>query len=127
MMSKWYWFLSYVLSMLSPVCMHAQERSEAFNDGWKLLVGEVAGAGDSSYNDALWQSVQLPHDGSIEGTFNEKNPAGVHGGFLPTGAGYYRKVFLMKADKKDKNIFIDFDGIYRNSEVWINGHFLGKR
>src|SRR4029434_9228028 len=55
------------------------------------------------------------------------NPAGTGGGALPGGTGWYRKTFNVPATAKGKLVFIDFDGVYRNSEVWINGHYLGKR
>ena len=63
----------------------------------------------------------------VEGDFSENNPAGSGGGALPGGIGWYRKTF--KADKKliGKKIFIDFDGVYSNSEVWLNGVSLGVR
>lgn len=79
------------------------------------------------YNDSKWRSLDLPHDWSIEGAFNEKNPTTQAEGGLPAGIGWYRKTFVLPASSKNKKIFIDFDGIYHNSEVWINGHYLGKR
>ena len=73
------------------------------------------------------ERLNLPHDWSIEGEFSEKNPAGFGGGALPGGIGWYRKTFTLPATANGKSVFIDFDGVYRNSEVWINGHYLGKR
>jgi beta-galactosidase len=99
----------------------------SFNEGWKFFLGDVPEAGNEKFDDSAWRSLKLPHDWSIEGPFSEKNPAGVGGGALPGGIGWYRKTFEISAADKNKNIFIDFDGIYRNSEVWINGHYLGKR
>ena len=55
------------------------------------------------------------------------HPSGNLGGALPGGIGWYRKTFTVPAESKNKNIRIEFDGVYKNSEVWINGHFLGKR
>jgi beta-galactosidase len=71
--------------------------------------------------------LNLPHDWSIEGEFSETAPAGTGGGALPGGTGWYRKSFTIPTTSKGKLIFIEFDGVYRNSEVWINGHYLGKR
>jgi beta-galactosidase len=84
-------------------------------------------AKDQGFNDSQWRQLNLPHDWSIEGEFDEKNPAGTGGGALPGGTGWYRKTFNVPATAKGKLVFIDFDGVYRNSEVWINGHYLGKR
>ncbi|GAC1487148.1 MAG: beta-galactosidase GalB [Flavisolibacter sp.] len=77
--------------------------------------------------DENWRIVNLPHDWSIEGNFDVKNPAGTNGAALPGGMGWYRKTFTLSPADKEKKIFIDFDGVYRNSEVWINGHSLGIR
>ena len=67
----------------------------------------------------------LPHDWSIEGPFSKEWASGT--GFLPGGIGWYRKTFEIDKLSADKKVFIYFDGVYKNSEVWLNGHFLGKR
>lgn len=69
----------------------------------------------------------MPHDWSIEGPFDEKNPAGGAGGFLPTGIGWYRKHFTLPVRYAGKRVFIEFDGVMANSDVWINGFHLGNR
>ena len=79
------------------------------------------------FNDLQWRQLNLPHDWSIEGEFSEKHPAGTGGGALPGGIGWYRKSFTVPTTSKGKLIFVEFDGVYRNSEVWINDHYLGKR
>lgn len=90
-------------------------------------MGDVSGAGVPGYDDSDWRVLDLPHDWSIEGEFSEEHPAGADGGALPAGVGWYRKTFVLPEDIKGKRVFIDFDGVQRNSGVWINGHFLGKR
>ncbi len=100
---------------------------ESFNSGWKFNLGDDAAAKEVNYNDNSWRSLQLPHDWSIEGKFDKDNPATVGGGALPGGIGWYRKTFVLPASAKGKHVFIDFDGVYMNSEVWINGHYLGVR
>jgi len=104
-----------------------QERINSFNNDWKLFTGEVTGAAENNFDDSKWRQSNLPHDESIEGLFSKSNPSGADGGYLPTGTGYYRKTFFLPQDKKGYCFFIEFDGIYRNSEVWINNHYLGKR
>jgi beta-galactosidase len=98
-----------------------------FNKEWKFFLGDAVGASDPDYNDSEWKDLNLPHDWSIEGEFKSDNPATPGGGALPGGIGWYRKNFILTDQDKDKLVFIDFDGIYQNSEVWINGHYLGKR
>ena len=78
---------------------------------------------------ADWKEVNLPHDWAIEGSFvNDNNlgsqPAG--NGYLPTGMGFYRKEFEIPETDKGKKVSIEFDGIFRNSTVWVNGHLLGS-
>jgi beta-galactosidase len=98
-----------------------------FNEDWKFFYGNDSSAKNTDFTDETWRSLRLPHDWSIENSFDEKSPATVGGGALTGGTAWYRKSFLLPEAEKEKNIFIDFDGIYRNSEVWINGHYLGKR
>ena len=100
---------------------------ENFCRDWKFNLGDVNNANETAFNDTSWRSLNLPHDWSIEGEFSEKNPSTPGGGALPGGIGWYRKTFTLAETEKDKLIYIDFDGVYRNSEVWINGHYLGKR
>jgi hypothetical protein len=97
----------------------------SFNDNWRFHLGDVTNGQNT--DDTKWRQLNLPHDWSIEGEFSEKAPAGTGGGALPGGLGWYRKTFTIDAASKGKLIFVEFDGVYRNSEVWINGHYLGKR
>ncbi len=98
-----------------------------FNQNWKFFLGDDAEAKSPGYNDGKWRTLTLPHDWSIEGKFDEKNPAKPEGGGLPTGVAWYRKTFTLATSMQKKEVYITFDGIYKNSEVWINGHLLGKR
>jgi beta-galactosidase len=100
---------------------------ENFCSQWKFFLADDANAKLPDYNDKSWRILNLPHDWSIEGKFDAKNPAGIGGGALPGGVGWYRKSFTVPLDSKNKNVFIDFDGVYQLSEVWINGHSLGMR
>ncbi|RZK65760.1 MAG: glycoside hydrolase family 2, partial [Pedobacter sp.] len=100
---------------------------KSFNMGWKFFLGDEPGAKSPAFTDAKWRKLTLPHDWSIEGKFDEKNPAKPEGGGLPTGIGWYRKEFIAPANFQSRLITIEFDGVYKNSEVWINGKYLGKR
>ncbi|HEV8187114.1 MAG TPA: beta-galactosidase GalB [Pyrinomonadaceae bacterium] len=99
----------------------------SFNQGWRFHLGDVANAQDTGLDDSQWRQLDLPHDWSIEGEFSENAPSGTGGGALPGGLGWYRKTFTVPMTSKGKLVFVDFDGVYRNSEVWINGEYLGKR
>ncbi|MFB9843419.1 beta-galactosidase GalB [Mucilaginibacter ginsenosidivorans] len=103
-------------------------RSKAdFDMGWRFNLGDVKGGEEPGLNDAKWRALNLPHDWSIEGKFDKNSPATVEGGALTGGLGWYRKTFTVPASSKDKMVYIDFDGVYWNSTVWINGHKLGFR
>ncbi len=99
----------------------------SFNQNWRFQLGDVNNGQDVNFDDSEWRQLNLPHDWSVEGDFSETAPAGTGGGALPGGLGWYRKTFSIPATAQGKLIFIEFDGVYRNSEVWINGHYLGKR
>jgi beta-galactosidase len=117
-----------VFTFILIIKANAQENNRAgFNSDWKFYLGDDSNAKKTFYNDVAWRSLSLPHDWSIEGKFDQNNPSGVGGGALPGGVGWYRKSFMVPLTSKDKNIFIDFDGVYRLSKVWINGHYLGER
>jgi len=110
--------------------VHAADTSRqrlSMDFGWKFLAGDPADAQQSGFDDSGWQAVDLPHDWSIYGTFDRESPARGGGAYLPTGVGWYRKKFLLPDSFKGRLISIEFDGVYENSEVWINGHWLGKR
>ena len=98
-----------------------------FDFDWKFLKADLPGAHTVEADDSIWSEVQLPHDWSIEGPKSQSSPAGAREGFLPGGIGWYRKHFQLPKDAQDKKVFIQFDGVYQNSEVWINGHSLGRR
>lgn len=104
----------------------APARTEAlFDDGWKFSLGDFPGAQAPEFNDRGWRSLNLPHDWSIELPFDAKFASGT--GYLPGGVGWYRKSFVVPEHASGKRISLRFDGVYCNSEVWINGHSLGKR
>ena len=116
--------------MLLIQCTSKKENARSilnFGKDWKFQLGDISGAEATKFDDSAWRKLNVPHDWSIEGEFSDKNPATPGGGALPGGIGWYRKSFKVTADDLKGSIFIDFDGVYQNSEVWINGHSVGKR
>ncbi len=102
-------------------------RGKSFNDGWKFYLGDASGAEQPTFSDTSWRSLSVPHDWSIELPFNKNSPAGNGGGLLDGGVGWYRKTFTLDSSYSGQQIRIEFDGVYCNSQVWINGTSLGTR
>ena len=109
--------------LLCTLQVGARERV-CFDSDWLFCLADSAQMASVTYNDVAWRKLDLPHDWAIEGDFMPSNPSGAGGGALPGGVGWYRKHFTVeKADK----YFVEFDGVYMNAAVYINGHLLGKR
>lgn len=98
---------------------------ESFDLDWLFYYGNAQNAETVNYPDDTWRRLELPHDWSIEGEFDENNPTGGSGGYLPAGIGWYRKHFFIPESFSSKKIYIEFDGVYMNASVYINGHSLG--
>ena len=103
--------------------LHAQQL--LFNGGWQFHKGDIANGENAGADTVSWRSVNLPHDWSIEGPFSEEWASAT--AFLPGGIGWYKKEFTMPGGSRSKHVFIYFDGVYKNSTVWLNGHYLGNR
>ena len=121
------WLLGLLLTACSPTGEQVRERSP-WNDDWKFALSDsVQDYSSPDSDDSTWRILSLPHDWSIEGDFSLDNPSTPGGGALPGGIGWYRKTFTLPETDRGKVVYVDFDGVYRNSEVWINGHSLGFR
>ena len=128
-MIRIYFSLFFGMSVISGFCQPVPDLSSRarinLDAGWKFSLTDTAGADHAVFDDSRWRTVHLPHDWSIEGDFDEKAPTGGGGGYLPTGVGWYRKHFLRPKTAAGASIWIEFEGVYQNSDVWINGHHLG--
>jgi beta-galactosidase len=94
---------------------------------WLFHLGDIPPADQAiaaNYDDAQWQRVHLPHDYALEGKYDEKNAR--NHGYLPFEVGWYRKHLVIPASDRDKVVRLDFDGVFRDSQVWLNGKLLGK-
>jgi beta-galactosidase len=103
------------------------ERKQLFDYHWKFKLGNDSLARLRDFSDTGWRSLDLPHDWSIEGKISPKNPTGGAGGYFPAGIAWYRKTFKAPLEWKGKDIAVYFEGVYMNSEVFINGKSLGVR
>ena len=120
------------LSLLVTGCFSVQEnngekleRKQNFDYNWKFALGDYPDASAVSYVDTSWRKLDLPHDWSIEGQIARHNPTGNDGGYFPAGIGWYRKIFDVPNEWKNRKIGIYFEGVYMNAEVFINGQSLG--
>ncbi|WEA03197.1 glycoside hydrolase family 2 TIM barrel-domain containing protein [Mucilaginibacter sp. SJ] len=120
--------LLFVLGMLLlPGLLKAQSTGKPvlFNTAWAFHKGDIGTGISGITSETQWRTVNLPHDWSIEGPFSNEWASAT--GYLPGGIGWYKKSFAGNNAWKGKQVYIYFDGVYKNSEVWINGHYLGKR
>jgi beta-galactosidase len=102
-----------------------QRIRERFEQQWRFFKGEAKNGHATACQDAKWRVLDLPHDWSIEEPFDQKDPSGSSGGYLPGGIGWYRKSFSLPEAYRGKRLSIEFDGVYMNATVWLNGHELG--
>ena len=116
----------FLLGACSSPSSEPRERL-SFNDGWCFSLIDDSLAAQVDFADSGWRKLNLPHDWAIEGDFSQDNSSGTGGGALPGGIGWYRKTFIPADGDKGKHFRIEFDGVYMNSEVFINGISLGKR
>ncbi|MCY2687533.1 beta-galactosidase GalB [Salinimicrobium sp. TH3] len=117
-------FLNFIYSCDNHSEASKPERKISFNEDWQFFLGDSL---KMSSSEANWRTLNLPHDWSIEGEFSPEHPAGVGGGALPGGLGWYKKNFTLEESDSTNLTAVTFDGIYQNSEVWINGNYLGNR
>lgn len=101
---------------------------EKINAGWKFSSVDSPEVSGEKYDDSGWRVLNLPHDWAFENGYSPDGAQKDRGGYASGGIGWYRKVLSLSSDELDgRHFFIDFEAVYMNSEVWINGHYLGKR
>ncbi len=98
---------------------------QLFDGGWNFNLGDILNAQATDLDDSGWRQINLPHDWSIEQPFDQKFASGT--AFLPGGVGWYRKHFAAPILAAGQHVNIIFDGVYKDAEVWINGHSMGRR
>ncbi len=114
----------------------AQRVEIQFDDNWKFSKDSIANAEADTYNDAGWRTVHLPHDWSVEdlpnqsldsvaGPFTKNSIGKTATGYTVGGTAWYRKHFTLN-NTDGKEVSVLFDGVYMNSDVWVNGHHLGN-
>lgn len=125
---------AFALLVLLPLSAYAQTQAGVvlFDDDWRFRRGGAQGAEGKEFDDSGWRRLDLPHDWSIEdlpGKGTSFDPAAVsqvQGGYTVGGTGWYRKTFDVPGAQIGKRIVIQFDGVYMNAEVWLNGRRVGE-
>ena len=114
-----------LLLSLSIFTVNAQNEKALINGNWKFRLGDTPEAATAGFDDTKWRTLDLPHDWSVEGVLSPSLASAT--GYLPGGIAWYRKTIEIPAGYSNKNVSIYFEGVYRNSEVFINGVSLGVR
>ena len=120
---------SFLILCLS-VCIglgYAQRTVTKFNNDWQFILEDHSDYSNEYFDDTSWTSLNVPHDWSFEKGVRKGGDQGQGGGYHDGGIGWYRKQFNVKKSSLSNSTYINFDGVYMNSEVWINGNHLGKR
>ncbi|WP_366183856.1 glycoside hydrolase family 2 TIM barrel-domain containing protein [Flavobacterium ovatum] len=111
--------------LLVCTAVQSQQREQDFNFDWKFQLQENNQISKAiPLQDAAWRDVRLPHDYSVEASFDKKLEGCT--GYLPGGIAWYQKHFDTPANSKNGNVYILFDGVYNNATFWINGTYLGE-
>jgi len=114
-----------LFSCWSAFCQISFGDSKKINDNWKFNLKDTPEAQKTTYDDSKWQSVNVPHDWSVKGQLSPTLASCT--GYLPGGIGWYRKSINIPQNKTGEKVYLYFEGVYNRSEVFINGHSLGKR
>lgn len=103
------------------------ERKQLLDENWLFVLADEKEAASVNYDDSRWRQLCLPHDWSVESDFNATESSGNDGGYVMTGTGWYRKYLTVPAEWKHRKLALYFEGVYMNSEVYVNGQLAGKR
>ncbi|MBN2390908.1 MAG: beta galactosidase jelly roll domain-containing protein, partial [Anaerolineae bacterium] len=99
---------------------------QSFDKQWRFHFGDPHEWWGVIGDVSTWRVVDLPHDWSIELDRDPENPCGASGGFFVMGRGWYHKTFEAPETWVGKKVFVEFEGVYMNAEVWLNGTLLGR-
>ncbi len=109
------------------MALRAERVVENIDHGWKFHLGESPGAEQPAFADQGWRTLDVPHDWAFEAPYAENAAQSDRGGYKPGGIGWYRREFEVPPAQLGRPMRVEFDAVYMNSEVWLNGRKLGKR
>ena len=124
-------YLKYAFLILLTIFLYSNGYSQRekidLNPGWHFILQDNPKYSNSDIEDTAWHKVDVPHDWAHEGGVSKNGAQLDAGGYHGGGIAWYRKDFEVPSEWNKKRVLIEFDGVYMNSEVWINAHYLGKR
>ena len=122
-MKKW----NLALLLFAATFSQGMADSRNINKNWRFKLGDEPAAKQVNYDDAGWRQLALPHDWAFENGYSADGAQGAQGGYTQGGIGWYRKELVLSTEElRAEKVFLDFEAAYMNSEVWMNGQYLGK-
>ncbi len=129
--------IALLFTFQTTLCQIKMGRNQSFDIHWRFKKGKEIDAKSFGFNDSGWRILDVPHDWSIEdlaenntdstvGPFYKNAMGKNKTAFTVGGTAWYRKHFTLDKSTLNKNVYIQFDGVYMNSDVWINGYHLGN-
>lgn len=116
-----------LLFLIGVNLVYTQRSVTNFNTNWQFILEDDLTFSKENIDDTAWKTLNLPHDWSFEKGVRKGGDQGQGGGYHDGGIGWYRKHFNVTKESLSNSTYINFDGVYMNSEVWVNGNYLGKR
>src|SRR5438067_440114 len=121
----------------SQINTSRKPRTLSFDQGWQFSKEDRSGAENPGFDDSQWRTLNLPDDWSIEdlagrdgdsitGPFSKSSIGKMGTGFTVGGTAWYRKRFTISKADRGKTAYLQFDGVYMNADVWINGKHVGN-
>ena len=117
--------LVFTTSLNAAALAGGARQIQSLDANWKFHLGDVPGAQDAAFADAAWRGLDVPHDWSLEGDYAAANPTGEKCAYLPSGIGWYRRLLDLPDAWKGRVVSLEFEGVYMNSTVWLNGARIG--
>jgi len=130
-------FLTVTFTSCSPAKTDSGSRTVSFDSDWRFLKGNPADAQNPGFDDSQWRTLDLPHDWSIEdlpgqqkdsiiGPFSKSSIGKMSTGYTVGGTAWYRKNFTTSKNDENKVVYLQFDGVYMNADIWVNGKLAGN-
>ncbi|MGY6648002.1 glycoside hydrolase family 2 TIM barrel-domain containing protein [Wenyingzhuangia sp. IMCC45574] len=119
--------MGFLVLFLLTISVFSQSSTVNFNNDWLFILKDNKSFSNEKLEDTLWNRIDVPHDWSFEKGVRKGGDQGQGGGYHDGGIGWYRKYFTVSKENINKVTYVNFDGVYMNSQVWVNGNYINKR